>query len=418
MSILRALSGRPEARSFEMLAQGAVPPPTWFYPTESGANVNTDSAMRLDAVWACVNLLTDIVAPLPWRAYRETSDGLLNRVRDPQLLIHPSNEVALSAADWRGQIMRSWLLRGNAYGLVKELGPQGEPTTVQIIHPDYVQVIRLGPVGPFEYRVLGEKKDLFPAGDLIHFPGSYTVPGTPVGLSPIDYARQTIGVGLSAEEYAARFYGDSAIPSGILHTEQSLTGEQANAMKARFNEAIRGRREVAVLGAGMNFTPITVSAAEAQWLDTSKVTATRIARIFGVPPEMIGADGGNSMTYTNVESRFLNLLTLAGRPWIARLEHALSNLLPGRVIVRADTEELLRTDAKTRVDIQMQRIRMGVRSVNEVRAEDNLPPVEDGDEYLWPPFALAEDKTDPIDSPPTETEQPMPALDATEAQDA
>lgn len=389
MSIFRNL-GRTETRSFELLSQASVPPPGWYYPTDSGATVNTDSSMRLDAVWACVNLLTDIVAPLPWRAFRQSSDGLLDRVRDPKLLVHPSNEIALSASDWRGQIMRSWLLRGNAYGLVKEIGPQGEPTSIQIVHPDYVSVVRLGPLGPFEYRLLGEKKDLWPGGDLIHMPGSYTVPGTPIALSPIDYARQTIGVGLQSEAYAAKFYGDSAIPSGILHTDQSLTGEQATAMKARFNEAVKGRREVAVLGAGMSFTPISVSPAEAMWLDASKVTATRIARIFGVPPEMIGADGGNSMTYTNVESRFLNLLTLAGRPWIARLEHALSNLLPGRLIVRADVDELLRTDTKTRVDVQTQRIRSGLRSVNEVRREDNLPPIDGGDEYLWPPFAIAD----------------------------
>lgn len=399
MSIFRNL-GRTEARSFELLSQAAVPPPGWYYPTDSGATVNTDSSMRLDAVWACVNLLTDIVAPLPWRAYRQSSDGLMDRVRDPKLLVHPSNELALSAADWRGQIMRSWLLRGNAYGLVKEIGPQGEPTSIQIIHPDYVSVVRLGPLGPFEYRVLGEKKELWPGGDLIHMPGSYTVPGTPIALSPIDYARQTIGVGLQSEAYAAKFYGDSAIPSGILHTDQSLTGEQATAMKARFNEAVKGRREVAVLGAGMSFTPISVSPAEAMWLDASKVTATRIARIFGVPPEMIGADGGNSMTYTNVESRFLNLLTLAGRPWIARLEHALSNLLPGRLMVRADVDELLRTDAKTRVDVQTQRIRAGVRSVNEVRREDNLPPIDGGDEYLWPPFANIDSATQPTTLPP------------------
>ena len=405
MSILRNLRSAPERRSFELLSQAAIPPPGFYYPTDSGATVNTDSAMRLDAVWACVNLLTDIVAPLPWKTYREGSDGLLNRVRDPQLITNPSNEIALSGADWRGQVMRSWLLRGNAYGLVKEIGQQGEPAKIQIIHPDYVSVVRLGPLGPFEYRVLGELKQLFPAGDLIHFPGSYTVPGTPVALSPIDYARQTIGVGLSAEEYAARFYGDSAIPSGILHTDQGLTGEQALAMKARFNEAIKGRREVAVLGSGMTFTPISVSASEAQWLDTSKVTATRIARIFGVPPEMIGADGGNSMTYTNVESRFLNLLTLAGRPWIVRLEHALSNLLPGKQVVRADVDELLRTDIKTRATVQEMRLRSGTRSVNEIRREDNLQPIEGGDEYLWPPFAVDVAKEMEVSDAPDDTEE-------------
>ena len=398
MSIFRSL-GR-ESRSYEMLSAAAIPPPGFFYPTDSGATVNTDSAMRLDAVWACVNLLTDIVAPLPWHAYREDSTGLRTRVKDSTLLVHPSNEIALSAADWRGQIMRSWLLRGNAYGLVKEIGPQGEPTSIQIIHPDIVSVVRLGQLGPFEYRVLGELKQLWPAGDLIHMPGSYTVPGTPIGLSPIDYARQTIGVGLAAEEYAARFYGDSAIPSGILHTEQGLTGEQALAMKARFNEAVKGRREVAVLGSGMSFSPISVSSSESQWLDTAKVTATRVARIFGVPPEMIGAESGSAMTYANVESRFLNLLTLAGRPWIARLEHALSGLLPGRLVVRADTDELLRTDAQTRVNLQTERIRAGLRSVNEVRREDNLPAIEGGDEFLWPPYALDVAKLIPISDTP------------------
>ena len=399
MSIFRALSGRTEIRSYDLLSSAAIPPPGAYFPTDSGATVNTDTAMRLDAVWACVNLLTDIVAPLPWHAYRENTDGLRSRVKDPALLTTPSNELALSGADWRGQIMRSWLLRGNAYGLVKELGPQGEPTKVQIIHPDYVSVVRLGPLGPFEYRVLGEMKQLFPAGDLIHLPGGYTVPGTPVALSPIDYARQTIGI--SAEEYAARFYGDSAIPSGVLQTDQSLTGEQALAMKARFNEAVKGRREVAVLGSGMSFSPISVSSAESQWLETSKVTATRIARIFGVPPEMIGAESGSAMTYANVESRFLNLLTLAGRPWIARLEHALSNLLPGRLLVRADVEELLRTDTLTRVKIDTERIRQGTRSPDEIRAKDDLPPFEGGDRFLWPPFAIAEEKTQPTeDSPP------------------
>ena len=405
MSIFRNLSGRPEVRSYEMLSGASIPPPGFFYTTDSGATVNTDSAMRLDAVWACVNLLTDIVAPLPWHAYREGSDGLRTRVKSPGLLTSPSSEIALSSADWRGQIMRSWLLRGNAYGLIKELGPQGEPTKIQIIHPDYVNVVRLGPLGPFQYRVLGELKELFPAGDLIHMPGSYTVPGTPVGLSPIDYARQTIGVGLSAEEYAARFYGDSAVPSGVLHTDQSLTGEQAIAMKARFNEAVKGRREVAVLGSGMSFSPISVSSSESQWLETSKVTATRIARIFGVPPEMIGAESGSSMTYANVESRFINLLTLAGRPWIARLEHAISNLLPGRLIVRADIDELLRTDTQTRVNVQTQRIRSGLRSVNEERAVDNLPPIDGGDVFLWPPFALDVAKELLIEDAPTDPQE-------------
>jgi hypothetical protein len=115
---------------------------------------------------------------------------------------------------------------------------------------------------------------------------------------------------------------------------------------------------------------------------------------------MIGAESGSSMTYANVESRFLNLLTLAGRPWIARLEHSLSNLLPGRLLVRADVEELLRTDTLTRVQVQTQRLRSGQRSINEVRAEDNLPPIDGGDEFLWPPYTIDVAKEQIIEDDP------------------
>ena len=403
MSILRGLTAerRYSGGAGVLLSQSAVPPPGFYYPTDSGTTVNTDSAMRLGAVYACVNLIESLVAPLSWHAFRSMPDGVSVQIPDHPLLTSPSNEPSLSAADWRGQVMRSLLLRGNAYGLIKKTGAFGEPTQIQMIHPDYVSVVRLGPLGPFEFRVLGERKDLWQAGgDLWHVP-AYTVPGTPVGLSPIDYARQQIGLGLASEAYAAKFFGDSAIPSAVLSTDQQLTGEQANVMKQRWNEAIHGNRSVAVLGAGLDFTPITVNPSEAQWAESSKLNATAIARIFGVPPEMIGADGGTTNTYINVESKMAHLLVLTARPWIVRMEHALSALLRTSVNVRANTDELLRTDARTRVDIQTQRLRMGVRSVDEIRAEDNLPPLPNGDgqQYLWPPFASKIDATEPISEP-------------------
>ena len=307
--------------------------------------------------------------------------------------------------------MRSLLLRGNAYGLIKKTGAFGEPTQIQIIHPDYVSVVRLGPLGPFEFRVLGERKDLWQAGgDLWHVP-AYTVPGTPVGLSPIDYARQQIGLGLASEAFGAKWFGDGAVPSAVLSTDQQLTGEQANVMKQRWNEAIHGNRSVAVLGAGLDFTPITVSPDESQFIETSRLNATAIARIFGVPPEMIGADGGTTNTYINVESKMAHLLVLSARPWIVRMEHAMSALLRTSVNVRANTDELLRTDAKTRVDIQTQRLRMGVRSVDEIRAEDNLPPLPNGDgsQYLWPPFAAKLDATEPIETNAPDPVEPQNA---------
>jgi len=414
MSILRGLSAerRTNGGTGVLLSQAAIPPPGFYYPTDTGETVNTDSAMRLAAVWACVNLLTDLVAPLPWHAYRRAPDGIDVRIPDHPLLVNPSNEPSLTAADWRGQVMRSLLLRGNAYGLIKQVGSFGEPTQIQIIHPDYVSVVRLGPLGPFEFRVLGERMDLWQSGgSLLHIP-AFTVPGTPVGLSPIDYARQQIGLGLGAERFGAKWFGDNATPSAVLSTDQQLTGEQAQVMKDRWNEAMHGNRGVAVLGAGLDYAPISVPANESQFLETAKMNATQIARIFGVPPEMIGADGGNSMTYTNTEALMIRTLVTAARPWIARLEHALSALLRSSVNVRADVDELLRTDARTRIDVQTARLRMGVRSVDEIRAEDNLPPLpnNEGAQYLWPPYASKIDATEPIETTnPPSTEAPADA---------
>ena len=403
MSLIRSIVERRSYTSGVPMSSSALPPPGAYFPTDSGKNVNADSAMRLNSVFGCVNLLTDLVAPLPWHAYRSTPTGQEVAVPDHPLLVNPSTEPSLSAADWRAQIMRSLLLRGNAWGLIKELGPFGEPVKIQMIHPDYVSVIRLGPLGPFEFRVLGQKHELWQAGgDLWHVP-AYVVASTPVGLSPIDMMRQQIGLGLAAESYGAKWFGDSATPSGLLTTDQALTAEQAQTMKARWQESMNGSRSVGVVGGGVSFQPLSVSAEESQFIATQKLTATQIARIFGIPPEMIGAESGSSMTYSNVESRMLHLLILAGRPWIARLETALSNLLRSSVNVRANTDALLRTDARTRVDIQSQRLRMGVRSVNEIRAEDNLGPLpsDDGDRFLWPPFASKIDATEPITEPQT-----------------
>lgn len=396
MSILRPFFERRSSDMFgPLLSQAAVPPPGWNFPTDAGRTVNVDSAMRTSAVFACVNLIVSVSADLEFGAYRTRPDGTKARIPDPSILTKPSTEPSLSAADWRGQIVRSWLLRGNAFGLVKEIGPMGEPTKIKMIHPDYVSVLRVGDAvnGTFEFRVLGQKHDLWPVGDLWHVPGLHTIPGSPAAISIVDYARQSIGYGLAAESYASKFFGDNATPTGLLKSDQALTNEQAMTMKQRWNESVQGNRGVAVIGNGVEFESIQLSPSEVGWLDAIKANATTIARWFGVPPEMIGADSGSSMTYATLEGRMMHLLILTARPYIAKLEQSLTDLLRSSLTVRANTDDLIRADARTRNDIITQRIRSGVISVNEARATEGLPPLPDGDRYLWPPFAAKEDAT-------------------------
>ena len=127
---------------------------------------------------------------------------------------------------------------------------------------------------------------------------------------------------MAAERYAARFFGESAIPSGVLTSDQDIKQDRADQLKARWRDAHQAHREIAVLGNGARFQAVTIPPEEAQFLETTQANIRTICRYFGVQPELVGADGGNSLTYANVEQRALDFLTFGLRPWLVRVEAA------------------------------------------------------------------------------------------------
>lgn len=385
----RSLFGRMvENRSASMDALLSVFGQRYGAPSYAGPVVTPDSAMQHATVWAAVTLLSDLVATFTWDAWRE-SDSQLSTVRAPQIVREPS--LYVDERDWRRQIMVSWLLRGNAYGIVQERDTRGIATRIDVIHPDRVTVMRMSPLlGPWKFMVMGKQMDLYPFGDLFHVP-AFTVPGSPVGLSPINYARQSIGVGLGAEEFAARFFGDGAHPTAIITTDNEVNKEQAEVVKDRVMQAIKGRREPAVLGAGMKWNQIQIAPEESQFLETIKANRLTIAQFFGLASaaELIGADSAQSMTYANVSQKSLNLLTYGLRPWLVKMQGIYDALTPSTIRVRPNVDELLQVDPKTRADIQAEQVRAGLRTQNEVRLDDHRPPLEGGDRLAWPPYATS-----------------------------
>lgn len=341
--------------------------------TYAGALVSPDSAMRLAAVWACVRLLADIVSSLPVDCYRRTPDGDVE-IDPPALLQRPSALVGWTG--WIYQAMVSLLLRGNVFGLVTETAA-GLPSRIEILSPDDVTVTQRRPLDPVEFRWRGS---LLPADRMWHVP-AFLMPGVPVGLSPVAYARQTIGLGLSSEEFGARWFGDGAHPTGTLSTDQQVTGEQAEIVKQRFIDSTSSSRAPVVLGAGLKWEPIQVSPDESQFLDTQRWTVTQICRVFGVPPEMVGAapDGSGSLTYANREQRSMDLLQYTVQPWLTRLEEAISALLPRPRRIKFCVDALLRADLKTRYEAHKLGIDAGFLTPNEARSLEDLAPLDGGD---------------------------------------
>jgi HK97 family phage portal protein len=202
----------------------------------------------------------------------------------------------------------------------------------------------------------------------------FTLPGQQIGLSPIAYAAQAIGVDLSSRKFARDFFDGGGVPKATLTTDLDLTQEQADTAKQRLRAATVNR-EPAVFGNGVKYTPISVKPEESQFLQTQQANIVEIARFFGVPAEMVGGQSGSSLTYSNVEQRSLDFLTYGVQFWLKRIEDAFFDLLPQPQFVQFNTKVMLRTDAETQSKVDAIDIAAKMIAPSEKRTARNLPPL-------------------------------------------
>ena len=368
--------------------------------------VGPDQALRLGTVWRCVNLLADLVAGFPIGEYRKNGT-VREALPDPPLLVDPSPGTL--PLDWRRGLVVSWLLRGNVAGLVSAVDGLGYPTMIELAHPDELTIRR--DRGRYRYTLGNVEHELWPRGDLWHVP-AFTIPGRRAGLSPISYAAESIGLGLSVRRFGSDWFADGAHPTSVLSTEHEVAEDVAKIIKDRFVRALGGRREPVVIGNGFKLEQIQIAPEESQFLETTRANVADVARYFGVPPELVGGEAGGSLTYANVEQRGSDLLTYTVAAWVLRTEAALSALRPRGRFVKLNTDSLVRTSLLDRYRAHDLAIRSGWRSRNEIRTIEDEAPIPDdpdpafGDEFLWPPMRstpLSEGQ-EARDSPRTEEE--------------
>lgn len=340
-----------------------------------GMSVTPDTALQVSAVWACVRLLADAVSMMPLHAFT-MRDGVRVPIDDPPLIVSPGADASMG--DFLYMTMVSLLLKGNAYGKIVTRDGLGYPTQIEMQAPDRVSV-SMAQDGTVQYRIAGQ---IVPNRDIWHV-RAYRTPGAVTGLSPIAYAASTIGTQVAAETFAGGYFQDAPHPSAILVAKGQVTKDQARAIKESYMASVHGR-EVAVLGAGVEYQGLSITPEESQFLETKRVGVAEIARFFGVAPEMIGGTSGASMTYANVTQRAMDFLTYSVQPWLGRLEASLYPLLPGRKHVRFDTSVLVRMAGTDRWLMNKNKLMTGAATINEVRADDDMPPVAWGYEPYMP----------------------------------
>ena len=364
----------------------------FFGGTTSGKAVNERSAMQMTAVYACVRILSEAVASLPLHMYRyNDSGGKEKAVQHPLYgILHDEPNPEMSAFSFRETLMTHLLLWGNGFSQIIRNG-RGEVVALYPLMPDRMTVDRdsRGRL-LYEYtRSDGDSNTLvkkstvvLAPSDVLHIPG-LGFDGL-VGYSPIAMAKQAIGMGLACDEYGAAFFQNGAQPGGVL--EHPGVVKDPKRVRDSWNAIYQGSanaHRIAVLEEGMAYKPISISPEQAQFLETRKFQIDEIARIFRVPPHMVGDLEKSS--FSNIEQQSLEFVKYTLSPWITRWEQSIHRALllaseKQRYFVRFNVEGLLRGDYKSRMDGYAVARQNGWMSANDIRELENLDriPTEDG----------------------------------------
>ena len=362
----------------------------------SGKTVTERSAMQMTAVYSCVRILAEAIAGLPLHVYRYNSDGGKAMALDHSLyrLLHDEPNPEMSSFVFRETLMTHLLLWGNAYAQIIRNG-KNEIVALYPLMPNKMSVDRdeSGHLYYTYYRGSDEaiKNKEFAVtlqpSDVLHIPG-LGFDGL-VGYSPIAMAKNAIGMAIACEEYGAKFFANGAAPGGVLEHPGTIKDPQR--VRESWQSTFGGSgnaNKIAVLEEGMKYTPIGISPEQAQFLETRKFQINEIARIFRVPPHMVGDLEKSS--FSNIEQQSLEFVKYTLDPWVIRWEQSIQRSLLSRdekavYFVKFNLEGLLRGDYQSRMNGYAIGRQNGWMSANDIRELENLDriPAEDGgDLYL------------------------------------
>jgi HK97 family phage portal protein len=380
-------------RSLESPTTSLADPDAWLYGalggqrSTTGVNVTPENALESSAVWSAVRTISSTLATLPLVTftYRHT-DGGKERAREHGLyrLLHDRPNPETSSFIWRETLAAHLLLYGNHYSEIERNG-RGDPIGLWQIHPTAVRTERLGD-GSKAYIVTVDGEDVFvSARNMLHIPG-FSLDGC-TGLFPIKLARNSIGLTRATEEFGSSFFGNGTAPSGVITHPGTLGKDGVENLRNSWNAKHKGlsnAQRISILEEGMKFEPLGVAPEHAQFLETRKFQVSEIARLFLIPPHMIG--DLERATFSNIEAQGVEYVTRTIEPWTRRIESELNYKLFNDDAYFAEfiLEGLLRGDSAARGEFYTKLFNLGAISPNEIRAKENMNPVPGGDKRFVP----------------------------------
>lgn len=339
----------------------------------SGKRVTRSRALRLMAVWRCVDLLSSGVSTLPFDVFNETPDGRRVPTATPQWLRTP--RPWQTPADFWQRVMTSMLLDGNAF-IWTQRNDAGRIIGLHVLDPKSVEIENTDS-GDIRFRVDGEP---FDRSWILWIP-AFTVDWQLRGLSPIDAARQAIDLGLTVEEFGAKFFHQGTAMAGVITHPGNPNPDEAEMLRQMFRKKHSGlsnSHAIGILTGGAEWTNITITPEQAQFLDTRKFQKSEIALLFGVPPYMVDPSVASSWgSGIEEQNSFFTIFSL--QKYVVKIEQAISLfLLPGKQYFKFNVDARMRPKTADRYAAYKIGIEAGFINRDEVRGKEDLEPIPGG----------------------------------------
>ncbi|MFF4408123.1 phage portal protein [Streptomyces sp. NPDC001404] len=358
----------------------------------SGQRVTATKALEVSAVFSCVRLLSEKIATLPAATFSGRG-GVLKVVKSPAWLDFPTADPGgMGRIDLLSQVVISLLLEGNAYLAIIWDGPN--IAGLEVLDPSRIDTHTV--------MVDGRRRKLFYASDvdadgnnvalgwyttreILHIPGMM-LPGEFKGVSPITFAAESIGLTLAAQKYGATFFRNGATPGAVIEVPGPMSEEGLARARDAWriaNSGVEQAHRVALLTEGAKFSKIAMSPDEAQFLQTRQFQIPEIARIFGVPPHLIGDATGSTSWGSGLAEQGQAFGEFSLEPWTERIAAGFTRLLYAETAdrqksVRFSLDKLRRGGLRERMDSYSIGLQQGIYTIDEVRAWEDLEPLRDG----------------------------------------
>ena len=359
----------------------------FFGLSSSGKTVNERTALQTAIVYACVRVLSETIASLPFHTYKYTTNGKEKAIDHPiYYLLHSEPNPEMTSFVFRETLMGHLLLWGNAYAQIIRDG-RGRVVGLYPLLPNKM-VVNRNNQGQLYYQYEKDGQTyILNRYEVLHIPG-LGFDGL-VGYSPIAMAKNAIGMAIATEEYGAKFFANGANPGGVL--EHPGVVKDPARIRESWNAVYQGSgnaHRVAILEEGMKFQSIGIPPEQAQFLETRKFQINEIARIFRIPPHMVGDLEKSS--FSNIEQQSLEFVMYTLDPWVVRWEQAVQRALfseseKRKYFVKFNVDGLLRGDYGSRMNGYAVGRQNGWLSANDIRELENMnrvPAELGGDLYL------------------------------------